>query len=176
MIKTAFTISFHTIGLLVSIYVVVITYSNLINSFPVSAKVKENVIINEIRNDLTKLKAPKKIVPELTNAIYIAHQSTGLNTKLITSLMYTESNFNKNAIGPNNRTGIRYKGLLQTPTATWFSDVDTLHGVRILKEKLEITNYNLRNALTLYKGGNNPKALRQADEIIVLYEKLLNNV
>lgn len=169
MRKTALTTGLQ----IVMLCFLVVAYNNLVNSLPVSVKLKENVVIQEIKQDLVILKAPKKEVQELTNAVYIAHQSTGISHKLITSLMCTESNFDKNAIGPDNRTGIRYKGLLQTPIATFrFSDVDTLHGARILKEKLEITDYDLRRALALYKGGDNPMALRQADEIIKLYRKL----
>jgi len=154
------------------IVVVAISYNNLTNSLPVAVKIQENVVIMEIKNDLVALNAPTKKIPELSNAVYTAHQSTGLNPKLITSLMYTESNFNTGAIGPANKTKIRYKGLMQTPSATWFSDVDTLHGARILKEKLVIADNNLRKALALYKGGNNPTALRQADEVLKVYSRL----
>jgi len=62
---------------------------------------------------------------------------------------------------------------MQTPVATLeFSDVDTLHGARILKQKLEISNNNLRKALALYKGGNNPTAYRQADQVLSVYMNL----
>jgi hypothetical protein len=146
-----------------------------VNSLPVAVKIQENVAIKEIKKDLETLNAPDKKIPEYANSIYIAHQSTGISPKLITSLMKTESNFNIDAIGPPNRTKIRYKSLMQTPTATWFSDVDTLHGARILKEKLEITNHDLRKALALYKGGDNPVAFRQADMVLALYQKLQND-
>jgi len=106
-------------------------------NLPVAVKIEnENVILTEIKNDLKTLKADKDKIPELAQAVYTAHQSTGLNPKLITALMKTESNFKINAIGPPNRTHIRYKGLMQTPIATLeFSDVDILHGARILKQK-----------------------------------------
>ena len=168
MMKTASTTVFQV----VSLCFLVVAYNNFVNSLPVAVKIQENIVINEIKNDLTSLKAPEKKVIEYANAIYIAHQSTGINPKLITSLMRTESNFNIDAIGPPNRTKIRYKSLMQTPTATWFSDVDTLHGARLLKEKLEISDHDLRKALALYKGGLNPVAFRQADEVLALYQKL----
>ncbi len=154
---------------------VVLAYNNLTTSLPVAVEIpKENVVLTEIKKDLKDLHADKNKIPELANAVYTAHQSTGLNPKLITSLMYTESGFRKDAIGPTNKTRIRYKGLMQTPTATLeFSDVDTLHGARILKQKLEITDNNIRKALALYKGGNNPTAFRQADEVLKVYERLL---
>jgi hypothetical protein len=161
-----------TISQLVCLCFLVVAYNNFSTNLPVAVKIEKNVIIKEIKQDLMALNAPTKKIPELTNAVYIAHQSTGLNPKLITSLMYTESNFNNNALGPTNKTKTRYKGLMQTPTATWFSDVDTLHGARILVEKLEISNYNLRKALALYIGGNSPTAYRQADRVLRIYNQL----
>ena len=86
--------------------------------------------------------------------------------------MYTESNFDKKAIGPENWTGIRYKGLMMTPNATYYIDVDTLHGARILKEKLAMADQNLRTALAMYKGGINPTAFRQADAVLGIYRRL----
>lgn len=170
------TKTIKVISQITCIVIVIMAYNNLTNSLPVAVKIQENVVIKEIKEDLTSLKADTQKLSELANAVYTAHQSTGLNPKLITSLMYTESRFNIKATGPVNRTKIRYKGLMQTPTATWFSDVDTLHGARILKEKLEITDNNLRKALALYKGGNNPVAFRQADQVLKLYHKLQERV
>ncbi len=151
----------------------VAAYNNLTKVLPVAVKIEqENKIISTIKKDLHELNAPPHKIPELANAVYIAHQSTGLNPKLVVSLMYTESNFKTNAVGPQNRTKIRYKGLMQTPTATWFSDVDVLYGARILKQKLEISDFDLRKALALYKGGNNRVAFRQADQVLKLYSEL----
>jgi len=155
------------------VIMIAIAYNDLNTSLPVAVKIqKENKIITEIKNDLVRLEAPDNKIQELAEAVYTANQSTGVDHKLIISLMYTESNFNVKATGPPNRTNIRYKGLMQTPTATLFSNVDTLHGVMILKKKLEITDFDLRKALALYKGGNNPVAYRQADQVIKLYKKL----
>lgn len=169
------TKTIKVIAQIASIALVVIAYNGLTNALPVAVKINENVVIKEIKNDLESLKAPTKKVPELANAVYISHQSTGLSPKLIIALMYTESKFNKDAVGPQNRTNIRYKGLMQTPSATCFSDVDTLHGARILKEKLERTNDNLREALALYKGGRNSTARGQADQVLKLYSMLQKN-
>jgi len=160
---------------LVVVCFLIVTYHNFSKNLPVAVKIieKENVILTEIKNDLKILNVHENRIPELAHAVYIAHQSTGLNPKLIIALMKTESNFKNNAIGPVNRTRIRYKGLMQTPVATLeFSDVDTLHGARILKQKLEISNNNLRKALALYKGGNNPTAYRQADQVLSVYMNL----
>lgn len=163
------------ISQIICVVIVGLAYNNLANSLPVAVKIQENVLIKEIKEDLQSLKAPEKNIPELANAVYTAHQSTGINPKLITSLMYTESKFKSKAVGAQNWTNIRYKGLMQTPTATWFSDVDTLHGARILKQKLEYTNNDLRTALACYKGGKNPVAFRQADEVLKIYSNLQRN-
>src|SRR2546426_8790226 len=60
--------------------------------------------------------------------------------------MKTESNFNKHAISYKF-----YKGLMQTPEYSGYIDIDILWGARILQEKLEMTHYDLRKALALYK-------------------------
>ena len=153
-------------------------YNNFSMNLPVAViienKVEHNRVIEQIIKDLRDLKAPERDIQNLANAIYMSHQSTGLNSKLIVALMKTESDFTITSIGPVNRTNIRYKGLMQTPTATLeFSDVDTLHGVRILEQKLKISNNDLRTALALYKGGNNPVAFRQADQVLRVYKQLL---
>jgi soluble lytic murein transglycosylase-like protein len=142
------------------------------NSLPIPVNIKENPILTNIKKDLMFLKAPEENINDLANAIFISSQSTKINHKLIIALMYTESSFDKKAIGPENKTQIRYKGLMQTPTATWFSDVDTLHGARIFREKLALTKNNIKSALMLYKGGNNSKAAKQAEKVLELYKLL----
>lgn len=176
------------------IYLVIFTYDNFKKSLPVPVviktqtqeifrtkietikveklRIKNDILSEQIEKDLIKLKAPKEKIPELTRAILVSHRQTGLNSKLIVALMKTESDFDEKAIGPKNRTTIRYKGLLQTPTASSFPDVDTLHGVRILQQKLKETKGDLQKALALYKGGNNPVANKQAKQVINLYVKL----
>ncbi|MFA7202709.1 MAG: lytic transglycosylase domain-containing protein [Candidatus Caldatribacteriota bacterium] len=163
---------FLIISYIMCLLIVFLNINNLTSSLPIVIKIKENTIIEEIKKDLTFLNAPKEKLDNLANAIFIANQSTDINYKLIISLMYTESNFDYTAIGPKNRTKIRYKGLMQTPTATWFSDVDTLHGARILKNKLKIANNDIKLALALYKGGNNNTAKKQAKKVLELYKTL----
>jgi len=119
---------------------------------------------------LVSLGAPKKEVRELTKAVRVASQATNFSEKLVVALIYTESRFIKNAVSP-----VGYKGLAQTPTATFkYPTVDVLHGMSILREYYNITG-NLEDALTLYKGGKltNTIARRQAREVIRIYENLL---
>ena len=81
-----------------------------------------------VRDALIYLKAPKKDIPELTNAVLLASKQINISPLLIIALIDTESNFKKNAVSNKN-----YKGLMQTPTATMqYIDVDILHGVKIL--------------------------------------------
>jgi len=151
------------------------TFNSYLLSLPTPVKgFESNPIIEEIKADLIKLNVPQAKIQKIAEATYVAYKSTGINPKLILALMKTESNFKEDAIGPVNRTKIRYKGLLQTPSASYFPDVDILHGARILEQKLKVTNNDLLHALALYKGGNNKVAHKQAKEVIILYQKLQN--
>jgi len=124
-----------------------------------------------ISKNLERLGAPKERINELSSAIRLASRETNINENLILALMYTESSFNPNARSYGN--GGKYKGLMQTPTASFiYADVDALHGARILKDKLRITDGRLLDALALYKGGRNKVAYRQAQETLNLYKLL----
>jgi len=171
MIKTTLI----EISKIICISFLIFNYYDFISIFPTAYKIpiERNQIIIEIKETLNKLEAEKEKIDELTQAIFISHLATKLNPKLIIALMYTESSFDQHAVGPPTKSKKTYKGLMQTPIATFeFCDVDTLHGVRILEQKLEITDNNLRKALALYKGGNNKTALKQADEVLKLYKSL----
>jgi hypothetical protein len=122
---------------------------------------------DEIHNSLRKLDAPEEHIYELGSAIRLASSRTGINEKLLTALMYTESGFDRSA---ESKKG--YKGLMQTPSATGFIDVDVLHGAFILKDKLRISKGNVRKALTLYKGGNNKVARKQANQVLLVFRNL----
>jgi soluble lytic murein transglycosylase-like protein len=114
---------------------------------------------------LSSLKCPVKKMKEVTQAIELASEQTNLNPILLACLLQTESGFNPKAVSEKN-----YKGLMQTPTATFkWADVDILHGARILEEKLKLTKGDIVLALALYKGGNNPMANRQAKQVLALY-------
>lgn len=157
------------------IFYIINIFNNFIASLPVPIlPAHENPIMAEIKQDLITLKAPPNKIPKLANAVYTSYRATGINPKLVLALMKTESDFQEIAIGPKNKTTIRYKGILQTPTASWFTDVDVLHGVRILEEKLKITQNDLPKALALYKGGNNQVAHKQAKKVIEIYKSLQN--
>src|SRR5207253_7709128 len=65
-----------------------------------------------------------------------------------------------------------YSGLMQTPGMSGYIDLDVRWGVRILKEKLELANYDLKTAIALYKGGNNRLARKQAEEFMRRWRKV----
>ncbi|MDD4081757.1 MAG: hypothetical protein PHD05_00075 [Sphaerochaetaceae bacterium] len=167
------------IGQIMILLLLILLINNIIlSSTTIPIKIEEHEytdpLFKEIEHHLLYLNAPEDNLDQLINAIYLASNSTSLDCKLITSLMYTESKFKLNAVGPQNKTDIRYKGLMQTPTASWFYDVDTLHGARILEEKLKISKNDLRLALALYKGGKNKMAFKQADDVLKIYQNLQN--
>jgi hypothetical protein len=131
-------------------------------------KITQTVEKDQITGVLKQLKAPEDKIVELGSAIRLASSRTGIDAKLIAVLMHTESGFNTNAVSKK-----KYKGLMQTPTVTHFSDVDVLHGAYILKDKLRITGGDMREALTLYKGGRNKVAREQASQVLEIYEKVI---
>lgn len=127
---------------------------------------------DQVAAALASLGATRDKVIELGPAIRNASSSTEISPILLVALMYTESRFDKKAVSPKN-----YQGLMQTPWATkkW-SDVDTLLGARVLKEKLRIAHGDLTEALALYKGGRNPVARSQARETMGIYRKLTKEI
>lgn len=133
---------------------------------------KEDPVICDLKKTLVNLKLPITKIDKIATAVYYSHKQTNIDPKLIVALMKTESNFNEKAVGPKNRTKIRYKGIMQTPTASWYPEVDILHGAKILEEKLKIANNDLELALSLYKGGDNKVARKQAQQVLNLYNQL----
>ena len=127
------------------------------------------IVVKPYPNDgltlvLNTLHAPKDRIPEMESALRLASDRTGIDGKLLAVLVFTESNFKKRAV-----SGKGYKGLMQTPSASFFTDVDILYGARILKEKLKLTRGDLFEALTLYKGGDGPSARKQANRVLEIY-------
>lgn len=124
---------------------------------------------NPVQRLLKELGCPKEKLEKITKAVELASNETNLSPFLIGILLFTESGFDPFARSPKN-----YHGLMQTPTATnKFMDVDVLHGARILQEKLKISKGDLFLALSLYKGGNNSMARKQAGQCLNLYRKVM---
>jgi soluble lytic murein transglycosylase-like protein len=121
-----------------------------------------------VADALTHLNAADDEIADLTSAITTASKSTSLDPLLLVAVMYTESRFDHKAVSKK-----RYKGLMQTPWASMkYKDVDTLYGARILKDKLRVAGDDLHLALSLYKGGRNKTAERQATETLEVYQEI----
>ena len=136
-------------------------------------KIKNDKHAEMISQTLEDLYCPADKIESLTESIIFVAYTTDIKEELLIALIKTESNFNVKAVGPNTKSG-NYKGLMQTPNATFvYSDVDILHGARILQDKLKFANGDLLLALSYYKGGNNPSARAYAQETLQLYHKLL---
>jgi hypothetical protein len=144
------------------------------SSFIIVSPIKPIVetVEDPIKKALTFLGAPIIKLHDLTSAINLASQQTKISPYLLASLCYTESTFNYKA-----KSNKGYVGLMQTPWASkkW-ADLDVLHGARILEEKLKLSNNDLELALTLYKGGRNEMAKRQARETMIVYNRLLDRM
>jgi soluble lytic murein transglycosylase-like protein len=134
---------------------------------PIVIEKKPDKVFIEARNALRVLNAPNNRFDDLAHAVTNASKMTNLSPSLIVSLMYTESEFKYTAVSKKG-----YRGLMQTPWASHYADVDILYGCKILKDKLYEANNDLLFALALYKGGNNPEAKKYAKETHKLYLKV----
>ena len=157
-------------GLIVTIVLCVIGFQTFNSVLPIP--VKFITYSSETEAGLKQLNAPTEMIPELTEAIDNAARATNTSPLLLVALIHTESTFKIDAQSNKN-----YKGLMQTPWASkkW-SDVDILIGARILREKLDMTKNDLIKALSLYKGGNNPVALKQAIHTMDIYKNLQKTI
>ena len=133
---------------------------------------KENDrLMQESRYALFHRGAPEDQIEILARAVTNACKTANrqITPALVVCLIETESGFKGNVVSPEG-----YRGLMQTPWASikW-PDVDILLGVRILEDKMRITNNNLPRALALYKGGTSHLAQRHARETLRIYHDLL---
>ena len=95
-------------------------------------------LMQESRYALLHRGAPEDQLEILARAVTNACKNSNrqITPALVVSLIETESGFNKDAVSSEG-----YRGLMQTPWASikW-PDVDILLGVRILEDKMRITN------------------------------------
>lgn len=132
---------------------------------------QEHIIKNGIiRESLRYLGCPEWKIGKVTTGITIASDATGISRLLISSLLYTESNWDFRAVSSKG-----YVGIGQTDVATMiYPEVDILHTAMKLQDKLRLTNYNMFEALAKYKGGNKKQEARnQAQYIIKVYNNLI---
>ncbi|HRR50027.1 MAG TPA: lytic transglycosylase domain-containing protein [Bacteroidales bacterium] len=157
----------HYLVLFLSFFLLFYFIHDFYISLPVPVDLSGGGQTEKIEKILVAAGAPKDRIPVLRDAVATASGHTGFSPALIVALMKTESTFKKNAISP-----LGYKGEMQTPFATRFSEVNVLYGVKILQEKLLYADGDILLALALYKGGNNSMAKRQAKETYKLYKQL----
>lgn len=131
---------------------------------------KEKEKEDKLVSMLLDLGASKENVHKISSGIRLAEQVTGTKPKMTAAILATESEFVKTAKSPKG-----YKGLMQTPVATYYEEVDILYGAMIFQEKLRNANGDTLRALALYKGGDNPAAWKEARKTMALYIKLKNS-
>jgi hypothetical protein len=164
-----------TVVLIITLNLMVGTYNGY--KFAISNEVPSNRPTtfngrNLLRESLVYLQCPGHQILSVEHGIKIASNATGIGEMLIASLLYTESGFRVSATSPKG-----YRGIAQTPTATMkYAEVDILHGAFILQDKLRITNGNMFRALSLYKGGNNPVAQKQAKQVLQVYNEVMRAI
>ena len=145
-------------------------YSGLPIPVAMVEKKTDDTRVTEMKDILTKLGCPSSKLQSMSTAIIKGADDINVDPKLIAALVRTESDFDMTAVSSKG-----YKGLMQTPVATkQWADVDILIGCKILQEKMGYAKGDMRHALALYKGGNNPMAKRQAEEVIALYKQIRN--
>ena len=100
-----------------------------------------------IKSKIIELGAPTDRAHVIASAIFHSANISGLHPMLIVSLMKSESDFKEKIVSSKN-----YHGLMQVPYPIYDPHVNTLLGVRILQEKLRMTDGNLTKAICNYKG------------------------
>lgn len=129
--------------------------------------------IAEIKQDLQDLSAnlSKKDLHEVSKSIKIASDVTKINDKIITSVAYYESRYNKNA-----KSSAGYRGIMQATTHDIyeFPEVDIMRGAKKLEQWIQYRKGNLRIALASYNGGTYPppSSYDYANKVIHLAKKL----
>jgi hypothetical protein len=139
---------------------------------PVTRLRNENHTPDFVRKSLEYLGCPGSRILPIANAIKVSTDQTGIGGVLIACLLYTESGFRPTAVSPKG-----YAGLGQTPTATMiYPNVDVLHSAMILKDKMRIADGNMLKAISLYKGGDNPVARKQARAVLQVYNQVSKQI
>lgn len=143
---------------------------NSVNEFnralPTPVQISEDSKLTETKKALTLLGKDLKFA----EPIYISAKIGNIDPVLWACNIQAESEFKINAKSPKG-----YKGLGQTPKAvmkTGYETADLVYAASVYKEKLSIAKGNPKLALTLYKGGNNSYAKKDAEKVYKLYAKI----
>lgn len=139
----------------------------------------ESITLHRTKSALFMLECDAAKLDTYTTSCYLGSRIAGVDPVLIACIMWTESRFK-----PNAKSSMGYKGVMQTPTATGYVEVDTMHGCVKLRDHMAVTHGNLIKALTNYKGskrmiladGSKSKGYQQALEVMELYAKTKRSV
>jgi soluble lytic murein transglycosylase-like protein len=135
------------------------------NALPTPVQFKEDARLTTAKQALFYLdKDPKYARP-----IYLSAIAGDIDPDFWAFVVNSESEFLMTA-----RSNKGYKGFAQTPKAvmkTGYEVADLTYGACVFKEKMIVAKGNKKLALALYKGGNNPQAHKQAEEVFKNYNK-----
>jgi hypothetical protein len=123
-----------------------------------------------IEQCLAHVGVPNKEIKDIARGVRLASLHHKLSPEFMIALAQTESNFKKYAISSK-----QYKGYTQIPYALYEPSENFLIGARIMREKLAMTNGNVRQAICLYKGYgriDHPRGLEQADRVLKIYKEI----
>ena len=144
----------------------------IINIFRIETKMLIPIIISTTNSTVGKLNSIGiKNNNNLASIIDFAADRYNLSPDFIIALTQTESGFNENAISNKG-----YKGLMQIPVKVP-PDANILIGSRIFREKMALTNDDVKKAICLYKGYKigSGDGIREATKVIKLLQIIKTN-
>jgi len=150
---------FLVLVVLMPVVMVSIMQSNLVTP------VRYSKPLEATTQKMTSLGFPKS----LATSVVFAAQRTNLEPDFLVALIFTESNFDINAVSSKG-----YRGLLQIPHKIYDPDTNILIGAKIFNEKLMMAKGDTVRAIILYKGygDNYAKGKIQAEKVLSLYHRL----
>ena len=181
MFRTILALTLKTFALLSLISLLILEVIRCETSFYPVIKEQPKVIVRveikqapkqELKKDsveeaLVHLGAPRSNVKNLAHAIRLTSDEIKVSPLLLCALMKTESEFDPKAKSPAG-----YKGVMQTPTATGYINVDTLHGGEKLREKIKASKGDMETALAFYKGKGGVESHKYARQVLKIYGDL----
>ena len=151
------------------LFIVILIILNCFFLFQIST-IATPIDIYQHKNQITEqLQSAFNISSDIAEMIYKQSTINSLNPLLIAALCYTESEFN-----PKAKSCKGYKGIMQTKTISGYTEADLLHGILVLKEKLELSDGNLKKAIIMYKGYkiDSARGNKQAEKVLDIYKQL----
>ena len=123
------------------------------------------VIEDSSQKKIETLRLYYRIPLSMASSIYTGSMHFGFDPVFVAELILSESGFRHNAVSPKG-----YKGLMQTPTSTGYTEADVMHGLAILNEKYKQYGPDPVKVVAAYKGGvAKQEAIKQAYSMISSY-------